>query len=206
MPSKKYFLVPYIAVFLFALLLWSLINHGDVVLLLNANRNGSLDFFFKYWTYLGDGISVAILFIILIIKNWRLGITFLGLAFAQLISSQGLKRLVFGSVPRPTRYFEGVVDLELIEGVSHHGSFSFPSGHTITAFATATFFAIVFRENKWVSISLLSAAILVALSRIYLLQHFFRDVLAGSLIGVSIAIMIYIAFDKYLFKGGLLKQ
>ena len=136
----------------------------------------------------------------------RLAIIFLALGLAQLIFSQGLKRFVFQDVPRPTRYFDGIAELNLIEGVKHHGSFSFPSGHTITAFAVATFFAIVFRKNKSLSVAILLGAMLVGISRIYLLQHFLRDVLAGSLIGVVIAIGTYLLFEHYVFKKPLLEQ
>lgn len=192
-------------IFLITLLLWAVNDHGDAVLFINANRTEFLDLFFKYFTYLGDGVLVAIIFPFLIVWKWRLGITFLGLGLAQLITAQGLKRFVFGNIARPTRYFEGVVDLQLIEGISHHGSFSFPSGHTITAFALATFFAILFRENKLISATLLPGAILVAISRVYLLQHFLRDVLAGSMIGVVLAITVYLLFERYIFKDKLLK-
>ncbi len=206
MPNNNFYLIPYIVVFLVTLLVWSMIDHGDAVLLLNENRNPVFDFFFKYWTHLGDGIFVGVLFVGLVIWKWRLAIVFLALGFAQLLFSQGLKRLVFQDIPRPTRYFDGLTDLNLIEGVKHHGSFSFPSGHTITAFAVATFFAIVFRKNKGLSLAFLFGAILVAISRIYLLQHFLRDVLAGSLIGVVIAIGTYLLFEKYVFKKPLLEH
>ncbi len=206
MPNKNHYLIPYIIVFLISLLVWSITDHGDTVLLLNANRNEVLDFFFKYWTHLGDGVFVGVLFIGLLVWKWRLAMIFLALGLAQLLFSQGLKRLVFRDIPRPTRYFDGITDLQLIEGVQHHGSFSFPSGHTITAFAIATFFAIIFRKNKGLSTAILASAILVGVSRIYLLQHFLRDVLAGSLIGVVIAIGVYLLFAKYVFKKSLLEQ
>ena len=206
MPNKNYYLIPYIIVFLLVLLTWTAIDHGDAVLFFNANRKPVLDYFFRYWTHLGDGIFVGVLFIGLVIWKWRLAIVFVALGFAQLLFSQGLKRLVFHDVPRPTRYFEGITDLNLIEGLNHHGSFSFPSGHTITAFALATFFAIVFRQHKGLSLAFLVGAILVAISRIYLLQHFLRDVLAGSFIGVTIAIGVFFLFEKYVFKKSPLKQ
>jgi len=48
-------------------------------------------------------------------------------------------------------------------------------------------------------------AILVAYSRIYLSQHFLTDVLAGSLIGVSIAMIVYYVFNTKL-NGRLKRQ
>ncbi|XOV93007.1 MAG: phosphatase PAP2 family protein [Bacteroidota bacterium] len=203
MPNRNYYLIPYIILFLLTLLVWSLIDHGDEVLFLNLNRNAFFDAFFKIWTYMGDGIFVGICMIALVIWRWRLAVVFAVLGLAQFIFAQGLKRLVFSDVPRPVKYFSGLHELNLIEGVQHHGSFSFPSGHTITAFAVATFFAIVFRNNKAISILVLIGAILVGLSRIYLLQHFLRDVLAGSLIGVVIAIGVFLLFQEYVYKDKL---
>ncbi len=206
MPNRNYYLIPYLGIFLASLILWSFIGHGDEVLVLNFFRRPYLDTFFMYWTHLGDGIFVGILTLGLIFWRWRLAVIFLALAVAQFIFAQGLKRLFFSDIPRPVKYFRGIADLNLIEGVNHHESFSFPSGHTITAFAVATFFAIVFRKNKLLSLALLFSAIFVAVSRIYLLQHFLRDVLAGSLIGVSIAIAVFMLFERYIFKDELLKQ
>ena len=58
--------------------------------------------------------------------------------------------------------------------------FSFPSGHTITAFAVA-FSLIAFYPA--LTIGLLFCAVSVAASRILLGMHFLSDVLAGALIG-----------------------
>ena len=45
-------------------------------------------------------------------------------------------------------------------------------------------------------------AILVGYSRIYLSQHFFEDVYAGSIIGVVITIIVYFSINK-INKSGL---
>ena len=97
MPSKKYFLYPFLSVFTVALISWAFLDHGDVVLFLNANRTPFLDFFFRYWTHLGDGIFVGILFVILLIWKWKISIVFLAASLLQTLVSQGLKRLVFKS-------------------------------------------------------------------------------------------------------------
>lgn len=197
MPNKNFYLFPYLGILILSLILRLSIKHGDVVLFLNGQRTEFFDFFFKYWTHLGDGIFVGSVLLILLIWKWRLAIIFIVLGFAQLISSQGLKRYVFGSVPRPVRYFDGITELNLIDGINHHSSFSFPSGHTITAFAVATFLAIIFAKNRVASVVLLIGAVLVAMSRIYLLQHFLRDVIAGSFIGTGLAIGVFYLFTRY---------
>lgn len=63
----------------------------------------------------------------------------------------------------------------------HH---SFPSGHTATVFTTATILSNYF-DNDYLSLCLYSAAALTGLARIKKNQHWFSDVLFGSLIGIS---------------------
>jgi undecaprenyl-diphosphatase len=62
--------------------------------------------------------------------------------------------------------------------------FSFPSGHTITAFAVAVSLSRFYPE---LSAGLLFCALSVAASRILLGMHFLSDVLAGAAIGSGLA-------------------
>jgi undecaprenyl-diphosphatase len=61
--------------------------------------------------------------------------------------------------------------------------FSFPSGHTITAFAVATPLALFYPA---LLIGVLFCAFSIATSRIMLGMHFLSDVVAGAAIGGSI--------------------
>jgi undecaprenyl-diphosphatase len=62
--------------------------------------------------------------------------------------------------------------------------FSFPSGHTITAFAVAVSLSAFYPS---LLAGLLFCAISIAASRVLLGMHFLSDVLAGALIGSSLA-------------------
>jgi undecaprenyl-diphosphatase len=62
--------------------------------------------------------------------------------------------------------------------------FSFPSGHTITAFAVAVSFSLFYPA---LMAGLLFCAVSVALSRILLGMHFLSDVAAGAVIGTLLA-------------------
>jgi undecaprenyl-diphosphatase len=62
--------------------------------------------------------------------------------------------------------------------------FSFPSGHTITAFAVATALSRYYPE---LAPGLLFCALSVAASRILLGMHFLSDVVAGAAIGSGLA-------------------
>ena len=59
--------------------------------------------------------------------------------------------------------------------------FSFPSGHTITAFAVSVPLILHFPE---LTAALFFCAISIAVSRVMLGMHFLSDVLAGALLGI----------------------
>jgi undecaprenyl-diphosphatase len=61
--------------------------------------------------------------------------------------------------------------------------FSFPSGHTITAFAIAISLGSFYPDFM---VALLLVAVSIAASRIILGMHFLSDVLAGSAIGIGL--------------------
>ena len=63
--------------------------------------------------------------------------------------------------------------------------FSFPSGHTITAFAVAVTFSVFYPDATLV---LLFCAVSIAASRILLGMHFLSDVLAGVAIGTALGL------------------
>lgn len=63
--------------------------------------------------------------------------------------------------------------------------FSFPSGHTITAFSIAIPLGIFYPS---LMVGLLFCAISIALSRVLLGLHFLSDVVAGCFIGVSLGL------------------
>lgn len=67
--------------------------------------------------------------------------------------------------------------------ISPPDNYSFPSGHTITAFAVALSIGAFYHP---LLLALLAAAILISTSRIILGMHFLSDVLAGSVIGMAL--------------------
>src|SRR5271170_4151829 len=69
--------------------------------------------------------------------------------------------------------------------------YSFPSGHSITAFAVAISLGLFYPE---LLATLLTVAMLIAASRIILGMHFLSDVLAGSAIGVMLGVVSHHIF------------
>ena len=76
--------------------------------------------------------------------------------------------------------------------------YAFPSGHTSSAFATATSLAL--KTKKWyVTVPALAWSAGVGYSRIYLGQHYPSDVIMGALVGSGSAIICHWA-SKQLLK------
>ena len=172
-------------------------DHGSMVLFLNSNHQPGLDIFFKYWTYLGDGFAVVGVILLLLIIKKNHGIVLIGLGVTLFLVSTFLKKVVFGKVPRPSEYFGDEIKLNFVEGVKTLHWYSFPSGHTMTAFVLAGFMALTFRNTYW-SVGFLLAAILVAVSRIYLNQHFLIDTLVGGSVGLFLAWIFHKLFRSFM--------
>jgi membrane-associated phospholipid phosphatase len=156
---------------------------------LNGINNSFFDAVVPYATYLGDGFFAILLVVILYFVQKKYSIILL---ISFLISSgitQFLKQVVFPNAMRPMHYFQNDACFHIVQGVVMHTQNSFPSGHATTCFAIFTTFALVWRENQKLQALFLVASILLALTRVYLSQHFLEDVLVGSVIGTVTAVI-----------------
>jgi undecaprenyl-diphosphatase len=69
--------------------------------------------------------------------------------------------------------------------------FSFPSGHTMTAFSIALVLSYYYPPLQ---APLFFLAISIAISRVVLGMHFLSDVLAGMVLGVALGLASIVAF------------
>ncbi len=173
--------------------------------LLNAFHTPWLDLFFSSFTFLGDGVFVlSIILLLFIFADRKKAIA---LSFAFLTSgclAQALKRIF--QLPRPKLYFEETAFqyLHYVNHVTLHSSYSFPSGHTTSAFALATVLVLSIKKMR-VAVPCFLFATLIGYSRIYLAQHFLFDVMAGAAIGTLSGLMgYYVVIDQKAF--GLFKK
>ncbi len=198
--ENKFFIIPF-AVFLITALYFILIySKIDIHIYINSHQNIFFNYIFKYITHFGSGIFAAIfVFALLFIKyKWAIIATISNLLISGIV--QFLKRIVFPENNRPShifRYFyEGNYKLSIIEGTDPGIHYSFPSGHSATAFAIFFLIAIIVK-NQSLKFFIFLFALLTAFSRVYLSWHFLQDTVAGSFIGFLITIFVFLFFEKY---------
>lgn len=193
------FFIPYLSLFTLSVVFFLYRSHGEFVLWLNSLHNPAWDFFFKYWTHTGDAIFFSIVAVALIVFKRRFGLILALAGISVAIISSFFKYVLFAEAQRPILYFKGYEVLEFVDGVNVLSQYSFPSGHAMAVFALASFVALMLQNNNYSSILFIGAT-LTSVSRVYLVQHFLIDIMAGSLIGITIGIIFYMSFEKYLNK------
>ncbi len=176
--------VPFLFGILFLMIRY---GKGPSHLMVNQWNSPVFDTFFKYMTHLGDGALFAMVIIILAFVRFRWALYELFAALMTMVFVFIAKQLLFNGMPRPTKYFENHEMLHLVEGVKMHAWNSFPSGHTITAFAIFMILVLVVKNNYYKFLFVI-IAIIAGYSRVYLSQHFLGDIFWGAIIGSLIAV------------------
>jgi membrane-associated phospholipid phosphatase len=164
-----------------------IIGRNAFFLLINKDMGSAADFFFKYWTNMGDGtiwIWVAVLFFIY--RRNKIPLLIAAILFSTILT-QLTKIYIVPAEPRPTVAITGYT-IHTVPGVELHTAYSFPSGHTATAF-TIFLLACILIKKKWILPVGFAYALLVAYSRVYLAQHFPLD-LGGGMIAAILTILL----------------
>lgn len=168
----------------------------DSFVIINGFYNPSLDYFFQYVTYLGDGLIYIPIVLYCLFLNRKFLLPVLAAILICTVLTHFLKRVVFPDELRPVSLEVEKVIIHKIEGVPLHRQHSFPSGHTSTAFTMALLLASIMKRKIWAYI-LPMIAFLVGYSRVYLAQHFVTDVTVGMLIGIISAYLALLIYDAY---------
>ncbi|MBA4196290.1 MAG: hypothetical protein C0459_01935 [Chitinophaga sp.] len=164
------------------------IGTDNFFLLLNADSGIAADYFFHYYTYLGDGIFwVPVVLFTFFFKRDYLVLVIAAIVFSTLLTHL-FKDLLLPGEARPTKAIGNLQLIHVVKGVELHSIGSFPSGHTTTAFCFYLL-ACLFFNKRWIVFLGFLLALLVGYSRIYLAQHFPRDV-AGGMVAACLTMVI----------------
>lgn len=175
-------------------------QHADINWLrsINVNRNTELDPTFQFFSNsimpvsIGTPVLITALGLISKQPSIRNKGLFIGEAFAvssfiTVVMKYGIQR------DRP------FITYPDIEKMSDGGSPSFPSGHTSSAFSTATALSIAFPKWYVIAPSFLWASG-VGYSRMHLGVHYPSDVLVGAIVGSGTAFLTHFLNKKILAK------
>ena len=103
---------------------------------------------------------------------------------------------------RPSVYLEKMKwdgDMAVLDYHVLGGDNSFPSGHSMAAWAIFTLAAMLIHRS-WFSIVALFLAASVSISRVYLMAHFLQDVVAGAAIGFLLGFGVYYGYSRWVKK------
>jgi len=180
------FFILYLIVLCACLIIKLLYTREQIFFAVNGWNSSWGDYIEPYMTDLGEGYTIIILSFILALFSYRKSLLLLsGYAVTGLVA-QVVKR--FADAPRPSLYFKDQwTPVHTVKGIEILAYNSFPSGHTTTAFSAAVVLTYIATKKGW-GIPALLMAILIGYSRMYLTQHFFEDVIGGSVIGVIVTV------------------
>lgn len=144
-------------------------------------------------TLLGTGgvVWITILLLLLIRRRTRR----YGLMGVVSLATGSLIYLILNRIVRRTRPFIAVKGLAMLG--TKPLNYSFPSGHTTSAFAVAVIVFLCLPRKYGIPALILAA--LISFSRLYIGVHYPTDVLAGFLIGTLTAVVVH-AFMLRLFR------
>ena len=172
-----------IIVIIIGLALWAL-DFNILFWIQDFIRNDVLDVIIPIYTSLGeDGIIWIVLGLVLLIpkKYRKTGIMVLAALLVMLVVNNiVLKNLI--ARPRPCWTYP-----EMVQLVHNPSSYSFPSGHTTSAFAVA--FTIFSQHKKLGKVIIVMAAIM-AFTRLYVFVHFPTDIYGGILVAAAITTFV----------------
>lgn len=177
---KRY--ISFVSIYTLVMCLWILSeDKGSETLYCYHHRSELFNKLFILITKLGEWVSLLLLGLYIGYRNrkWLLITAIVYLSLEGVLSIT--KKLL--NAPRPLSFFRfneisPVPDYAIL---LHH---SMPSGHTFSAFFVACFISSHFLYRSNLQLIILMLAVLVGLSRIYLMCHFKEDVFAGSLMGI----------------------
>lgn len=192
--KNSWFCIPVLLFFNVGLFVVWAREHGQEILFFNNFREEPLNTLFKIATLFGEAWLYFVAIFVALFWRFRYAILIAVAGLVTIPVSYILKDQI--GTDRPVTYFQksGKNDqLVYVPGVRlAAGQTSFPSGHTMAAFELYTLLTLFagYTYRRW-GLLLALTAIMVGLSRIFLVQHFLIDVLGGSIMGIVLALLVW---------------
>jgi membrane-associated phospholipid phosphatase len=203
--NHKNFYIAAVISFITAVLIYLvsfIISKNEFFLLMNEDWGSIADTFFKYYTYVGDGLMWLPLLLLFILHRRRFIPLLISVFIFSTLFTQLCKYVILPNEPRPIKAIADLSIIHTVPGVELHEVSSFPSGHTTTAFCFYFIVCLVLAESWTIPLGF-AAAILLGYSRVYLAQHFPFDVAAGivtAIVSVLLALPIQAWWSNRFYK------
>jgi membrane-associated phospholipid phosphatase len=174
-------------------------SKSDAQILANSYYSTFFDYLFYILTHSVEFWGCLFIYVLVaIFKSYKYAIIGILTYATSGLVAQLLKRNVFADFKRPTANIDNLRLIPEFFELKQNTAFSFPSGHTTVAFTLFLFLTLIVKNKKWGLLFGVLAS-LIAYSRVYLSQHYFIDILAGSIIGLAVTSISFYLFDKINF-------
>ncbi|MCK9212130.1 MAG: phosphatase PAP2 family protein [Ignavibacteriaceae bacterium] len=171
----------------------------------HALSSGILDLFFSFITNVRHWFPVYIIALLyLVFKGGRKGRIAAVLVLLLVATTDQLGARVIKEIFQRLRPCNALSDVLTPLGCT--GTFSFPSNHALNNFGVAIFFSILYPKAKWY---LITAASLIAISRVYLGLHYPSDIFGGAILGIGFGYLfslLYSQTEKFMNEKFPLKE
>lgn len=206
---NPWFLWPVLAFLAAGVSLLFFLPYGEEILFLNDYRTEPLNTIFRSITKLGEAPVFVVLGLAALFWRFRLSLL-IALAGLVISPTSYIAKDKIG-VDRPVTYFEKSGRREAVVLVPgehpNGGQTSFPSGHTMAAFGLYGLLALLLSDRRpWIGLLCAVLAISVAISRVFLVQHFLADILGGSIMGLAVASLVWWLDVRYFQRFGALDR
>jgi membrane-associated phospholipid phosphatase len=194
-----WFIIPFLLWVVIGGFLLSLYDKRELLHAVNSNHNAVADVVMYVLTQIGNGTSIAVMLLLIMVffKRYRTWQYFLAAVICNVLPALIIQLLKdYFDEPRPFDFFKEEsgswihFDPMWGEKLFYH---SFPSGHSAGAFSFCCFVSMLLpNKYRWCGLLLFAFAMSVGYSRMYLAAHFFKDVYFGSILGTLLTVVLFV--------------
>ncbi len=182
------------------------ILHIDQALFLwlNAHHHTAIDVAMQWITERNTWIPFYLMLIVYLVYQlgWNKGLSLVLLLFLAVGLSDFLASGVFKPYFQRLRPCNDVLikdSVHLVKGCG--GKYGFVSSHAANVFALFMGLNIALKWNRFFKYSVLSWAIIVAYSRIYVGVHYPLDIIFGAILGIITTFLVFRLFNTFIVKA-----